>query len=251
MSEVIPTNGEVAVTPGGLMRALVDLASKPDFDIEKFKVLADLQLRMEDRQAERLLTQDLQLVQKRIPPIPKRGVIDLGNKGKIYFATLPDVMRALQPLLDEYGMTISRSMIPAGDKLISRTTLRHPAGATMSVDMVLPVDTGPGRNSAQAHMSSETYGGRRGIKAMFNIQDENQGDDDGASANYKTLTEEQVTELLDLLKIENGSEAGLLNNAYGDRYRGLEEAPAADYFMLKSKIEQRNRGIAKKREEAK
>lgn len=242
---VAENKAPTVVEPGELLAAMVQMARDPSFDVEKFKVLADLQLRMEDRQAERMLTHDLHAVQKRIPAIPKRGKIDLGSKGVIPFATLPDVMKALQPLLDEYEMTVSHSMIPAGEKLIIRTTLRHPAGATTSVDMVVPVDAGPGRNTTQAHMSSDSYGQRRGVKALFNIQDEGAADDDGASAHYKTLTEEQVTELVELLKAGGASETALLTRYYGDKHRSLAEVPAGDYVQLKNAIMQRNAAAKK------
>ena len=234
------------VQPGELLSAMVQMARDPAFDVEKFKVLADLQLRMEDRQAERMLTRDLQAVQKRIPNIPKRGKIDLGSKGVIPFATLADVNAALQPLLDEFGMTVSDSMLQAGDKIIIRTTVRHPSGASMSVDTLVPVDTGPGRNTTQAHMSSFSYGQRRGRKALFSIQDEDAADDNGAGAHHKVLTEEQVTELVELLKAGGASEAALLLHFYGDKYHSMDEAPAADYTKLKNAIQQRNAAAAKK-----
>lgn len=249
MSELVPAD-DSAITPGGLMKALTDLARDPNFDATKFRALADLQIQMEDRQAERLLTRDLHEVQRRIPAVPKRGVISLGKgKGTIPFATLPDVMKAAQPLLDEFGMTIVHTMMAAGEKLIVRTIIRHPAGASMSVDMVLPVDTGPGRNTTQAHMSTDSYGQRRGAKAILNIQDEAPADDDGSSAHYKVLTEEQVTELAELLKTGGASEPALLSHFYGDRYRSLDEAPASDYGKLKQAVEARNAAAARKKQE--
>jgi hypothetical protein len=246
---VAPPEQMPVATPGQMLAAIIQLSQNPNVRSEVITSLTAAMTTMEDRASDRMLTRDLFEIQQALPAIPKRGVISLGaGKGTIPYATLPDVMRAVQPLLDQYRMTISHTMLePRNDKLAVRTILRHPAGGEMHVDMWLPVDTGPGRNTTQAHMSSDSYGHRRGVKAIFNIRDEDAFDDDGASAHLKTMDDVRLKVLVDLLKEGGGSEPALLTRYYGDKYRTLEEVPAGEFLKLKSAIEERNQAVAAKR----
>lgn len=236
--------------PGRLLQTITELARDKDFDVAKFKALAELQITMEDRQAERLLTRDLAAIKKRLPQVSKNGTIDLVKdgvrKGAVPFASYHDVMAVVQPLCDEFEMTISFTSRFDHDKLIVTAILRHPAGASVSADVPLPIDTGPGRNTTQAHGSSMSYGRRYAVEQLFNVIRKGK-DDDGGMAHFKVLTEEQVTELAELLKTGGSSEAALLAHFYGDAYRSLEAAPAGDYGKLKQAIEARNRAAAAKK----
>lgn len=226
-----------AVSPGALLGALVDLARDPNFDATKFKALADLQIVMEDRQAERMLTRDLQAIQKALPPVEKNGRIPKGASGSIPFARYEDIMKVVQPLCDQYGMTISHSMAMAGaDKVIITTTLRHPSGASTSADVVLPVDTGAGRNPTQAHVSSHSYGKRAGVKSIFNIIDKG-ADDDADKAHLKLLSEEHVTELVELLREQNGDEARFCLFMYpSGEVHTLNEAEEKDFVRMRNTL---------------
>lgn len=224
-----------AVSPGALLGALVDLARDPNFDATKFKTMADLQVVMEDRQAERMLTRDLQAIQKALPPVPRNGVISLGQgKGSIPFTTFNDIMKVVQPLCDQYGMTIHFSTKVNGEKLVVTTTLRHPAGASVSSDIPLPIDTGPGRNTTQAHGSSMTYGKRLGVESLFNVIRAG-ADDDGSKAHLKLLTEEHVTELVELLREQNGDEARFCLFMYpGGEVHTVNEIEEKDFVRAKN-----------------
>jgi len=199
MSELVPTDDN-AITPGGLMRALTELARDEHFDVDKFKVLADLQLRMEDRQAERMLTRDLAAIKKRLPPVERDGTISLGQgKGSIPFASYEAVMGVVQPMLNEFDMSISFTSRFEHEKVIVTAILRHPAGASISADVPLPIDTGPGRNSTQAHGSSIQYGRRYAVEELFNIIRKGK-DDDGSTADLRFISGEQCREIEELIQ---------------------------------------------------
>jgi len=244
MSELVTTPGD---GPGRLLQTITELARDKDFDVAKFKALAELQITMEDRQAERALTQDLQQAQRRIPPVMKNGSIPKKGGASVPFATFEDVMAVVQPMCDEYGFTISFTTRFEATKIVVTTILRHHAGAQLTADVPLPIDEGPGRNLTQSHGSSLSYGKRMGVESLFNIIRKGK-DDDGSTAHDKVLTLEQAAELSELLKAGGASEAALLNHFYGDAYHTLEEAPAGDYGKLKQAIEARNRAAAAKKQ---
>ena len=233
-------------SPGALLGAMLELARDPNFDAVKFEALANLQIKMEDRQAERFLTRDLQAVQRAIPPVERDGRIPKKDGKSIPFATFEAIMAVIQPLLDQYGMTVSFSTRFEALKIVVTGTLRHPAGASMSADVVIPIDEGPGRNTTQAHISSITYGKRVAVKQLFNVIDKG-ADDSGETSHLKLMTEEQAQELSDLLKVGGGSEARMLTTFYGDKYRSLDEVPADQFFKLKQAISDRNIAAATKR----
>lgn len=198
MSELVPAD-DSAITPGGLMKALTELARDEHFDVDKFKVLADLQLRMEDRQAERLLTQDLQEAQRRIPPVRKNGTIPKKDGKSVPFATFEDVMAVVQPLCNELGFTISFTTRFESTKIVVTATLRHRAGGQISADVPLPIDEGPGRNSTQSHGSSVSYGRRYAVEQLFNVIRVGK-DDDGSTADLRYISGEQCREIEDLIQ---------------------------------------------------
>ena len=209
MSELVPTDDG----PGRLLQTITDLARDPSFDVAKFKALAELQLTMEDRQAERLLTRDLQEAQRRIPPVLKNGMIPKGQKnGKdqfVPFAQFEDVMAAVQPMCDEFGFTISFTTRFESTKIVVTTVLRHRAGAQITADVPLPIDEGAGRNLTQSHGSSLSYGKRMGVESLFNIIRKGK-DDDGSTADLRYISGEQCREIEDLIQKSGRSRDSVL-----------------------------------------
>lgn len=228
-------------TPGALLGAMLELAKDPNFDAVKFEALANLQLKMEDRQEARALAEAIQDIQANIPPVTKDGKIPKGGTF-IPFTSYENMMGVLQPFLNEHKIAVTFSSQFEALKFTVTCTARK-GNATISASAPLPIDEGPGRNTTQAHGSSLSYGRRYALDALFNIIRVGK-DDDGSTAHDRVLTEEQVTELVELLKIGGGSEPSLLTKFYGDRVHSLDEAPAGDYGKLKNTIEQRNRAVA-------
>jgi hypothetical protein len=227
-------------SPGALLSAMLELARDPSFDVAKFEALANLQLKMEDRQAERDLTRDLQAIQRAIPPVEKNGRIPKG-KDSIPFAKFEDIMAHLQPLLNERGMSVSFSTRFENLKIVVSGILRHPAGSTMSVDVPLPIDEGPGRNTTQAHVSSITYGKRTALRELFNIIDKG-ADDDGHTAHLKLMDGEQVAALTELVTDGGITAQEVLGHFFpAERWVSFEEVPASEFSRLKKAIESRNR----------
>lgn len=235
----------VAVRPGTLMATMLELARDKNFDATKFEALANLQLKMEDRAADRALADAIQAIQSEIPPVRKDGKIPKKGGEFIPFATFENVMSVLQPYLTQHGIAITFSSDFQATKFIVTATARK-GEASITAAVPLPIDEGPGRNTTQSHVSSLSYGRRNAIESLFNIIRVG-SDDDGASAHHKTMDQQDVTVLLDLLKTGGGSEAALLAHFYGDKYHSLDEVPAGDFVKLGQAVRDRNQAVAAKR----
>lgn len=233
MSELVPADDG----PGRLLQTITDLARDPNFDVTKFKALAELQLTMEDRQSERLLTHDLQEAQRRIPPVLKNGSIPKKDGKSVPFATFEDVMAVVQPMCDEFGFTISFTTRFEATKIVVTTVLRHRAGAQLSADVPLPIDEGPGRNLTQSHGSSLSYGKRMGVESLFNIIRKGK-DDDGSTADLRYLSGEQCREIEELIK-GTGRDRQRFLDVYG--LRDVTEIEVGQYTILKNVLLQAQR----------
>lgn len=233
MSELVPADDG----PGRLLQTITDLARDPNFDAEKFRLLADLQMKLEDKQAERLLTLDLQEAQRRIPPVRKNGTIPKKDGKSVPFATFEDVMAEVQPLCNELGFTLTFTTRFEATKMVITAILRHRAGAQIAADVPLPIDEGPGRNLTQSHGSSVSYGRRYAVEQLFNVIRVGK-DDDGSTADLRYISGEQCREIEELIK-GTGRDRRRFLDVYG--LRDVTEIEMGQYTILKNVLLQAQR----------
>lgn len=181
--------------PDTIMGLLFLAARDPGFDVAKFEVLAKLQERAEDRQAEIEFNRAL----ARLPSmrVRKNGRVDLGaGKGSYPFARWEDITKIIEPMLSAEGFKLTFDSAPRqadGGGLIVTGTLLHRDGHSRSASMPLALDSGPGRNNLQAMGSTLSYGKRYCAEMLLNIVREGD-DDDGQGAN-ELITDEECNEL--------------------------------------------------------
>lgn len=180
-----------------VLQAIARAAADPNVDVGKMTALLDMQERLLARQAEIEFNRDFAAATLEMPHITKRGVIDMGSKGKIAFATYEDLDRAIRPIEAQYGFIRSfstdKSDIPG---VLITLHLRHRAGHAIQSTRQLPPDPGPGRNGLQAIGSASSYGKRYLTKDIWNILTDGE-DDDGTSTGL--ITDEQADLLRDLM----------------------------------------------------
>jgi ERF superfamily len=225
-----------AIEPGALLGAMLELARDPAFDVVKLEALANLQLKMEDREADRQLTKALQQAQAEIPQIEKRGLIPKKDGKSIPFATEQDIDNVLRPICEKYGFTLHYTTeTPRPGLLIITTTLRHGLGASISASVPLPIDEGPGRNATQSHGSTMSYGRRYGKEMIFNIVRKG-ADDDGNAAGKKFISPERADELRALAASVKRQEGQLLDQMFGGTVRTMDEVPEDAYLPVKNML---------------
>jgi hypothetical protein len=200
---LIPPSGAIAPTealeraPQTIYQVLGDLARDPNVDVTRIAALMELQIKAEDRQAEKEFNAAFARLQPTLPRISKNGVIDMGNKGKIYFSKYEDLDSAIRHLYIAEGFSLSFISEPSDKGIVLVAVLAHAAGHQKTSRLQLPPDAGAGRNALQALGSSLSYAKRYLTCDLFNIVTVDQ-DKDGTSP-ADSLSQEQIDSINDLL----------------------------------------------------
>lgn len=138
---------------------------------------------VEAKEAQRQFHEALAKVQSQVPSIEKNGEIRDKNRNVVSgFSTYEDIMRAVKPLLDQYGMTFTCVTGKGENGLVPVTgILGHIGGHTMESVLELPAETSGFKNVVQGVGSSLSYSRRYLAILMLNIVSADI-DDDGVAA---------------------------------------------------------------------
>jgi hypothetical protein len=121
----------------------------------------------------------LAAVQRRLPDVAKAKTAKVRSEKGNYeyqYATLPDITKALLPLLGENGLCwITRPMLTDDHRLVLAYELRHTSGESVSGEYPLPTGGSP-----QMLGSAITYGRRYCLCAVTGVAADD--DDDGQAA---------------------------------------------------------------------
>jgi hypothetical protein len=225
--------------PGNLLSALVDMARDPSVKPETVAAFIAMQERLEDRQAEREFNQAMFRVQARLKPMIKRGTVDLGSgKGSYKFLRREDLDLELRPILEAEGFAISftQKAAPSGGMIVYATA-RHVAGHYTTSEMELPPDTGPGRSSLQARVSTISFCERVLTEMIFNVVRKG-ADDDGVAGGKKFITEAEAVELVALAAAVGQQEGSFLDQLFAGAVRSFDEIEAGPgYLACRSTLE--------------
>jgi hypothetical protein len=156
-------------------------ARDPQVDVEKMSALLALKERIDERDAERQFTAAFAAMQLDLPRIPKLGVKDMQQKGKIPYAKWEDLDRLIRPVLAKHGFSLSFPTRIIEGKMTMVLVLAHIGGHSKESFMPVSPDPGPGRNDIQAVGSGRSYTKRYLTLDALNIITEG-ADDDGHRA---------------------------------------------------------------------
>jgi hypothetical protein len=186
-----PMTNEVAVKDTPLQQSSADLmavisraAADSSVDVEKMERLVALKMQLDHDERERLFAAALGRVQALIPPISKHGRTD-----KATYAKLEDIDRAIRPLYAAEGFSLTFNTDFQEGRVLMTARLRHRDGHFEEKALVLPIDTGAGRNAIQAVGSTVSYGRRHLTKMLFNVVETDE-DDDGKGVPLKISVEQ-------------------------------------------------------------
>lgn len=251
MSDIPPDPQELVTTGAGndvleVTRALLALARDKDLNVNSFQVLMDMQDRAEARQQKRAFTEAFYRLEASLPRIRKNGVVEYpvdknkpdGPKRKAFkFARWEDVDAAIRPLLREHGFTLSFNTAPRigdGGGVMVTGKLTHREGHEEVASMGLPLDTSGGKSNLQGYASSTSFGSRYCAKMLLNLVFEGE-DDDGVKGGMAFLSDEQVFELQDLLRVTATDEEVFLR-AMGFDAHEVHELEVRDFPRLKNAL---------------
>lgn len=196
-----------------LVRAALE---NPDVDPAKAQAMMDLVFRMEDRDRE---TNFIAAKTEAISTMPRVGKDGHNTHLKTSYAKWETMQPVVTQHLAKFGLSLSFHIGEQGGKVSCVPVLQGHGWTEKGDAMVLPSDTGPGRNSVQAVGSSISYAKRYAAMAMLNIvQTGVIEDDDGAGSGASELPQEK----LDLIQLgRDAARDG--TEAYSKFFEGLSK----------------------------
>jgi len=202
---------------GVALQAMLEKASDPNLDKEKFLVLKDTLKEFRAEEAERAFNYDMALAQAEMQPVVRAAEVKLGeNKGSYKYATLDGIDEMLRPIMTKYGFSVTYDRTPRqgdGGGFVVTGTLRHRGGHSIPASFPLSLDSGPGRSNAQAAGSTDSYGRKYILLGFFNIVRKNE-DDDGVAAGGGPVSFEEAATIKGLV-----AEAGIGDGLEGEEHR--------------------------------
>ncbi len=179
--------GAIALNGAASVLAMVlDAARDPNIDAAKVETMANLAMKLQDREQQAEFNKALNAAIMEMPVITKDGKIVIADKGgdtrkdriQGRFAKFEDIDRVVRPILQRHNLAIR---FEAGEKdqaVTVRPIISHTNGYTERGEaMRLPLDSSGGKNNTQGSGSSVTYGKRYTMCAALNIVTEGLDDD--------------------------------------------------------------------------
>jgi hypothetical protein len=187
-----PNAVTVTSGPALLLDVIRQAAADPTVDTNKMSALLEMRRELQAEQNRIEFDAALSRVQEQIGPVSKRGTIPLKG-ASIRFAIFEDIQSVVKPILRQEGFTTTYDEeIVESVKRVTCTLSRN--GHSRSVSTYVPVkDSHASRSEAQAMVSAQSYGRRR---ALINILDiEMQGEDDDGAGGSQPITKAQADQI--------------------------------------------------------
>ena len=195
---------EVPKKEFSMQEALLEIVTRKDIDPDRLEKFLDLQIKMENRQAELAFNNALAQFQGDCPIIQKSRKIDFeAAKGRVKYnySPLDEIVHIVKPLLSKYGLAYTFD-IKAGQgtsELI--TTITHRDGFSKTSSYTFDTIHDDGRmNSSQRRKSALTYAKRAGLENALGIVTSEE-DDDARRAVNDPITAGQIEEIQELIRV--------------------------------------------------
>lgn len=223
---VVDTPSAIQHEAASILDVIARAAKDPTVDVAKLERLLAIQERLLVDQRRTSYMAALARLQARLPQIAKSGTIT-GREGEVRnrYAKIEDVDVAIRPLCAEEGFSFSFDSKPTQGGTEYSCAMHHRDGHSELKTLVLPLDSGAGRNAVQSAGSSLSYA-RRYLLSMHLHLITREEDDDGTGSSRAPVTAEQAASLKADLAKANGNEARFLNWLASPSF---EEIPAANF----------------------
>lgn len=230
-----------------LISALARAASDPNVDPSKMRELYAIHKEMVEDENRIAFDDNLALMQAELPSISRDGKIEVRAKdsrgertGAVQqsspFASYPNIMKVLQPLLTRYGFGITSQAQPGAEgKLVIRTILSR-KGIQRVSDFPLPADTTGSKNNAQGWGSASSYGKRYNVILLTNIvsHDPRDSDADGNDGAFRFARSKDGGEvMIEERAVEVISDDQLLKLREAIEDCGVETTQVINHFGIK------------------
>lgn len=215
--------------PDNLMGALINAAMNPDIDADKMERMLAMYERMEARKAKVEFDEALAQMLPEIPEIGKTGSAMSGSKELYKFAKWDQMNRVLRPILQKHGFALTfRTQEHEKGVLVTGVLSRGGHSETTSLLQSLE-SASSAMNANQARGNAVSYGKRYTAAALLNIITTDEQDNDASGLSGDTLSEQQVEEILGLVKRLGGEHSVLLEWA---KMKHGVDAPAIEALPI-------------------
>ena len=228
---------------------ILSQALQKGVDTETLDKLMALQERWEANQARKAFEAAIAEAKAEIKPILKSREVDFTTpKGRTHYRyeDLAQIATQVDPILAKYGLSYRHRSKQEGKRLSVTCILAHRDGHFEETTLAADNDESGNKNSIQAIGSVATYLQRYTLKLALGLS-ASKDDDAMGSQEVETITEEQATELKNLILNGRTDEDGkILGNAL--RYMKVEdltEIPAKSFDAIKKQIESVNSARAR------
>lgn len=230
-AKVLTVAEPVALTPMDLLSGAQRAGASPEL-LEKYMALYERWDK--DQQRKAFVVAFAAFKAEAMVVIRNRQVTDGPLKGKSY-AELFSFVDAVTPPLSKHGLSASWNITKDDKDWIEVTcTIEHVLGHARCVPMGGPPDVGGAKNAIQARASTVTYLERHTLKAACGIAE--RGDDADGNGAGEVVTDEQVTELSDLIQRSGTDINKFLKWA---KVKSIPDIQAKYFADCKAKLEQR------------
>lgn len=226
--------GEIAKASNSenLLAQIVEASKDPTVQPEKMQAMADLAIKLQDREMQQEFNRDYNAAIMEMPVITKGGriVIKDKNTGEIVqstpFAKFEDLDRVVKPIARRFNIAYSFDVGGDAQRLLVRVILRHRNGYVYeSSAMPLPLETSGSKNNVQGAGSTNTYGKRYALTNAFAISTEGE-DDDGNLGNTLAMPQERRN------TVQDEAAAAFEAGTYDDWFR--RQSPKDRAYMVQS-----------------
>lgn len=180
MSAVLELN-EVTTPSQPTPSSFMTLASQPGANIEALERMWSLQVKYEERQAEKAFVAEMAEFKRNPPTILKDKHVKFGNT-EYNHATHFGVTSAIIAGLAKHGISHRWDVDQRDSKIAVTCVLTHRDGHSQSTRLESAPDQSGGKNSIQAIVSAKSYLERHTLLAATGMSTADMVDDDGRGA---------------------------------------------------------------------
>lgn len=221
-NELIETEEKEVAT---MQAALLKVVQNPDIDPDRLEKFLNLQIKMEERQAERDFNNAMAKFQEECPVIPETGVVK-NKDGSVRYThgELDEMIFIVKPILTKNGLSYSFNTAPSGEegKTDLITTVKHKNGhSEKHIYTFNSLDDGGSMNTSQRRKSALTYAKRAGLENALGLVTTGI-DDDARRAVDTPASTDQIETIKKLMETTNTAEKRLFSHLKIQSFNDLD-----------------------------
>lgn len=205
--------------------ALIAIVQRTDIDPDRLEKFLDLQIKMENRQAERAFNDAMAGFQGECPIIKRTKKTDFtsksGNQTKYDYSPLDEIVHIIKPIMSKYGLSYSFNVEENESRSKLIVKIKHKDGHTETFNLEFePMHDDARMNISQRRKSALTYVKRAGLENALGIV--TAGEDDDAKRAIDTVASaEQLESIKDLMLKTDVTEEMFLKKYKVDSFKEL------------------------------